>query len=100
MENLVIYIMKKVPSKTFMTAFRIVGAVVIFIGAGMEMGLVWDIADVLMGIMAIINIPVIIILGKPAIGALKDYAEQKKAGKNPVFKAKTVDLEGKTEYWQ
>ena len=99
-ENLVIYIMKKVPSKTFMTAFRIVGAIVIFIGAGMEMGLVWDIADVLMGIMAIINIPVIIILGKPAIGALKDYAEQKKAGKNPVFKAKTVDLEGKTEYWQ
>ena len=99
-DNLIIYILKKVPSKTFMTAFRIVGAVVIFIGAGLEMGLVWDIADVLMGIMAIINIPVIIILGKPAIGALKDYAQQKKDGKNPAFKAETVGLKGKTDYWQ
>ena len=99
-ENLIIYIMKKVPSKTFMTAFRVLGAVVIFIGAGLSMGLVWDIADVLMGIMAIINIPVIIILGKPALIALNDYAEQKKAGKNPVFKAETVGLKGKTDYWQ
>ena len=99
-DNLIIYIMKKVPSKTFMTAFRVLGAVVIFIGAGLSMGLVWDIADVLMGIMAIINIPVIIILGKPALAALEDYAKQKKAGKNPVFKAETVGLKGKTEYWQ
>ena len=99
-ENLIIYIMKKVPSKTFMTAFRVLGAVVIFIGAGLSMGLVWDIADVLMGIMAIINIPVIISLGKPALIALEDYAKQKKAGKNPVFKAETVGLKGKTDYWQ
>ena len=99
-DNLIIYILKRVPSKTFMTAFRIVGAVVIFIGAGLEMGLVWDIADVLMGIMAIINIPIIIILGKPAIRALKDYAQQKKDGKNPAFKAETVGLKGKTDYWQ
>ena len=99
-DNLLIYIMKKVPSKQFMTGFRIVGALIIFVGAGMEMGLVWDIADVLMGIMAIINIPVIIILGKPAIGALKDYAQQKKDGKDPAFKAEAVGLKGKTEYWQ
>lgn len=99
-ENLIIYIMKRVPSKTFMTAFRVLGAVVIFIGAGLDMGLVWDIADVLMGIMAIINIPVIIILAKPALIALEDYAKQKKTGKNPVFKAETVGLKGKTDYWQ
>ena len=99
-ENLIIYILKRVPSKTFMTAFRVLGAVVIFIGAGLDMGLVWDIADVLMGIMAIINIPVIIILAKPALVALEDYAKQKKTGKNPVFKAETVGLKGKTDYWQ
>ena len=99
-DNLIIYIMKKVPSKSFMTGFRVVGALIIFVGAGLSMGLVWDIADVLMGIMAIINIPVIIILGKPALEALNDYAKQKKAGKNPVFKAETVGLKGKTDYWQ
>ena len=99
-DNLLIYIMKKVPSKSFMLGFRIVAALVIFLGAGLSMGLVWDIADVLMGIMAIINIPVIIILGKPAMDALSDYVAQRKAGKNPVFKAESVGLKGKTDYWQ
>ena len=99
-DNLLIYIMKKVPSKSFMLGFRIVAALVIFLGAGLSMGLVWDIADVLMGIMAIINIPVIIILGQPAMGALSDYVAQRKAGKNPVFKAESVGLKGKTDYWQ
>jgi len=99
-DNLVIYLMGKEPSKSFMTGFRVVGAIVIFIGAGLSMGVVWDLADVLMGIMAIINIPVIIILGTPAIKALEDYMAQKKAGKNPTFKASTVGLEGKVDYWK
>jgi len=99
-DNLVIYLMGKEPSKSFMTGFRVVGAIVIFIGAGLSMGVVWDLADVLMGIMAIINIPVIIILGTPAIKALEDYMAQKKAGKNPTFKASTVGLEGKVDFWK
>ena len=98
-DNLIVYILKKVPSKTFMTCFRVVASLIIFLGAGLEMGLVWDLADVLMGIMAIINIPVIVILGAPAVKALQDYTAQKKAGKNPVFKAETVGLKGKTDYW-
>lgn len=37
----------------------------------------WNIADVLMGIMAIVNLlPLIVILGKVAIGALDDYEKQ------------------------
>ena len=99
-DDLITYIMNKVPSKTFMTCFRLVAAGVIWLGAGMSMSLVWDLADVLMGVMAIINIPVICILGTPAIKALKDYTAQKAAGKNPVFKSATVGLEGKTECWE
>ncbi len=98
-DNLLIYIMNKVPSKQFMLCFRIAASLVIFVGAGLSMGLVWDLADVLMGIMAIINIPVICLLGTPAIKALVDYANQKKEGKNPTFKASTVGLQGKTDYW-
>ena len=99
-DDLITYIMNKVPSKTFMTCFRLVAAGVIWLGAGMSMSLVWDLADVLMGVMAIINIPVICILGTPAIKALKDYTAQKAAGKNPEFKSATVGLEGKTECWE
>ena len=52
-----------------------------------------------MGVMAIINLPVIVILHKVALGALKDYEAQKAEGKNPVFKAETVGLKGKVDFW-
>ena len=98
-DNCLNYIMGKVPSKAFMTVYRIVAAVVIFIGAGLSIGLVWDLADVLMGFMAIINLPVIVILGGTALAALNDYVRQKKEGWNPVFKASSIGLKDKTEYW-
>ena len=99
-DNLLIYLNgKKEPSKQFMFIFRIAAAVVIFLGALMSMGTVWDLADVLMGIMAIINLPVICIAGGTAIKALEDYMAQMKAGKDPQFKASTIGLEGKLDYW-
>ena len=79
--------------------FRALACVVIFIGAQMKFGLVWDLADVLMGIMALINLPVIVILGKTAMLTLKDYMKQKKEGKDPVFKASSIGLKEKTDYW-
>ena len=82
-----------------MTGFRIVASLVVFVGAGMSMGLLWDTSDVMMGLMTLINVPVILILGGTAIKALDDYTAQRAAGKNPVFKASTVGLEGKTDYW-
>lgn len=98
-DNCLNYIMGKVPSKAFMTVYRIIAAVIIFIGAGLSIGLVWDLADVLMGFMAIINLPVIIILGNTALAALKDYTRQKGEYENPVFKASNIELKDKTEYW-
>lgn len=100
-DNLLIYLNgKKEPSATFMFCFRILASVIIFVGALLSMGVVWDLADVLMGIMAIINLPVICIAGGTALKALDDYSKQKKEGKSPVFKASTVGLEGKVDYWQ
>lgn len=78
-DNLLIYLNhKKEPSKKFMTCFRIFAAFIIFIGALMSMGTVWDLADVLMGIMTIINLPVICIAGGTALKALDDYTNQTK----------------------
>ena len=98
-DNALAYILGKEPSKTFMTVYRVVASLLIFIGAGLSMGLLWDLADVLMGLMAIINLPVICILGKYALRALKDYIAQRKEGKNPVFNSKTIDLPTPTDYW-
>lgn len=93
------YICDKTPAKTLLTVFRIVAVVIVCVGAIMDFSVVWDTADVLMGLMALINIPVIILLSKPAIHCLQDYLKQKKEGKNPVFKARDIGLTTKTDFW-
>lgn len=96
-----IFICGKIPSKAFMTVYRIIAAVLIFIGAGLSADLLWSVADITMGGMTLINMPVIIILSKYAIGALKDYDRQKKEGKDPVFKAKNIGIpEDMVDYWK
>lgn len=93
------YIAKRTVGKIGMTIFRVLACVVVFVGALLEFGMVWNLADVLMGIMAIINLPVIVILGKPALAALKDYVAQRKAGKDPEFKVSSIGLKTKTDFW-
>ena len=95
------YLNKKIPSKTFMLCYRIIATILIFVGAGMEMSLAWDVADFLMGVMCLINIPSIIYLGSIALKALDDYKKQRDEGKNPVFKAEAVGIDtSKLDYWK
>ena len=95
------YLNKKTPSKTFMLCYRIIATILIFVGAGMKMSLAWDIADFLMGVMCLINIPSIIILGGTALKALEDYKEQREEGKNPAFKAEAIGIDtSKLDYWK
>ena len=86
---------KKLPEKRFMTIFYLCCVVVIFVGAQMQMSAVWAIADITMGGMTIINLPACVILGNYAIDALSNYEEQKKAGKDPVFKARDIGIDEK-----
>ena len=94
------FIKGKVPGKKFTAVYRIIASLLILLGAGLNASLLWDISDILMGGMTIINIPVIIILGKYALRTLKDYEKQKKAGRVPTFKAKNIGLPHKVDYWK
>ena len=98
-DKCIFHIFGKIPSKAFMNAYYIIASAVIFIGAGLSADLLWGIADVTMGAMTVINMPVILYLGKYAYRALKDYEKQRKDGVEPVFKAKNIDLPHKTDYW-
>ncbi len=51
----------------------------------MSLDLAWGIADIFMGVMAIINIVSLLFLGKWVFKLLKDFDKQKKKGLNPVF---------------
>ena len=93
------YIANRKVSKKTMNIFRIAACALVFVGALMDFSFVWNLADVLMGIMAIINLPIIVILGKTALDALKDYKEQREAGRDPQFKASSIGLKGKTDFW-
>lgn len=94
------FIANRTLSKNAMKVFYLFAALMVFVGAQLEFGLVWDIADVLMGIMTIINIPAILIMGKYALRALRDYQEQKAQGKDPVFLAKNIGIEDKDTFWK
>lgn len=93
------HIAGKVPGKKVRRVIHIIASLVIFIGAGLNADMLWNIADVTMGLMTIINMPVILILGKYAFRALKDYETQRKLGKEPVFKAENISLPHKTDCW-
>ncbi len=99
-DKCLIFIMGKVPSKTFMHVYHVIASLVILIGSGLSADFLWNVADVTMGGMTLINIPVILILGKYALRALADYESQRKEGREPVFHAKDIDLPHTVDYWE
>src|SRR5699024_956251 len=100
-ESCLSYLKGEELSDKSMFFYRIIAIVMIFLGAGMEMDFAWDLADLLMGIMAIINIFSIFILGKYSLRALDDYRKQRKKGKEPVFLAKNIGLDEKElDFWK
>ncbi|MBE6567302.1 MAG: alanine:cation symporter family protein [Ruminococcaceae bacterium] len=93
------HLFRRTPSKLFNYVYYTVAAGLILLGAGLSANLLWNLADLLMGLMALINIPVILILGGQAYRALKDYRRQKKQGLDPVFRAKDIGIEKPLDYW-
>ncbi|WP_256007457.1 alanine/glycine:cation symporter family protein [Pedobacter deserti] len=58
----------------------------------------WTLGDIGVGMMAWLNVIAILLLRKPALKALKDYQQQRKAGKDPVFDARAAGIENTSEW--
>lgn len=87
-------------NKTTLNIFRAGVVVMVLFGSLTQVDIVWNLADVFMGLMAIINLIAIALLGKYAFIALDDYTNQKKAGiKDPVFKASSIKELKNIECW-
>lgn len=87
-------------NKTFITIYRVAVVAMVMFGSLTQVTVVWNLADVFMGFMAIINLIVITILSRYAVLCLKDYKAQKKAGiKDPVFKASSIPGLKNTTEW-
>ncbi|WP_114785164.1 alanine/glycine:cation symporter family protein [Vibrio tetraodonis] len=65
--------------------FRIIVLGMVMFGAVASLPIVWSLADVSMGMMAIVNLVAILLLSGIVIKLAKDYNRQLKAGKVPTF---------------
>ena len=93
------YLLGKEPTKAVRNVYYVVASLVILVGAGLSADLLWGVADVMMGGMTLINMPVILYLGKYAIRALNNYEKQMKRGGEITFRSEDVDLPHETDYW-
>ena len=86
-------------NKTVMTLFRIAAAIMVFIGAGNSLDVAWSLADITMGLEAVVNIIAILLLGRIAFNALADYEKQMAMGVDPVFHESNIGLTD-TDVWK
>ncbi len=77
---------------------RIISIIPIIFGCVVGYKIVWNLAEIAMALIAIVNIISILLLSKKFMICLKDYLKQKKSGKDPVFKGKDCGFEN-LDYW-
>ena len=88
-------------NKTILNVFRTIVVAMVLFGSLTKVAIVWDLADLFMGLMAIINLVAIALLGKYAFIALNDYTKQRKSGiKDPVFNASNIKGLENIEEWK
>lgn len=87
-------------SKVWLMVYRISVVAMILFGSVAKVQLVWDLADLFMGFMVIINLIAITLLSKMAFAALTDYMKQKKAGQDPVFYKDCIENPEGIECWE
>ncbi|MFS0785263.1 alanine/glycine:cation symporter family protein [Shouchella sp. 1P09AA] len=83
----------------FLPIYRIAFIIMGILGGIATVELIWTMADLFMALMAIVNITVILLLTKKAVILLKDYTEQRKQGKDPVFYSSKYPEIKNTDCW-
>ena len=86
-------------NKVFLAVFRVAAAFMVMLGALNSMDVAWSLADITMGLEAVVNIIAIVLLSRIAFAALKDYEDQKAKGVDPVFHEQNIGLTD-TDVWK
>ena len=86
-------------NKTVLFVFRIAALAIIFIGTHVGFETAWNFMDIMMGLVAIVNIIAVFALRKPIFKCLKDYEEQRATTDEPVFRAKHIGMHD-TDCWK
>lgn len=86
--------------KSWLVTYRLLVLAMVMFGALATVEIVWSMADLFMGLMAIINLFVIALLGGVAFKVLQDFTTQRKMGLNPTFHASSIRGLKNTECWE
>ncbi|MBG6238683.1 AGCS family alanine or glycine:cation symporter [Mycetocola sp. CAN_C7] len=73
------------PKRRYLVTYRILVVAVIFFGSIASADVIWNTADGIMGLMALVNLIAIALLSGIVFKLLKDYSDQRRAGLDPVF---------------
>ncbi|MCX7884180.1 MAG: alanine:cation symporter family protein [Caloramator sp.] len=87
-------------NKIYLTIYRLLVVGMVMWGSVASLQIVWDLADLFMGLMAVLNIIAILMLGGVAFKVLKDYEGQKRKGLDPNFKAKNIQGLKNADCWE
>ncbi len=86
-------------SRRWVLYYRIAVMGLVLFGSVAALELVWALADLFMGSMALVNLIAIALLARIAFAVLGDYSRQRQAGQNPVFHANNVRGVKNAECW-
>lgn len=87
-------------SDTAVNVYKFAVSAMVFTGAVTSLDLAWGLADIFMGLMTLVNLTALAFLWKYAVILLKDYEQQKRLGRNHVYRRSTIPkIASETECW-
>lgn len=87
--------------KKALNFYRFLVCVTVFIGSVGDFSVVWNTGDIFMGLMALVNLLVILLIGNIAIEIYNDYRLQLKAGTLPVFNPQAIpSIRKQPKFWK
>jgi AGCS family alanine or glycine:cation symporter len=84
----------------YLTVFRLAFLAMVVIGATSNLAIIWKMANLFMGLMAVVNLIAVLLLGRIAISALKDFEKQRNSGIDPVFYRNSIKGLKNAESWE
>ncbi|MGY4691320.1 alanine/glycine:cation symporter family protein [Salibacterium sp. K-3] len=84
----------------YIQIFRIAFLLMVLFGSISKVDLIWNLADVFMGSMALVNLIAVAMLTKTAVAALEDYQRQRHLGHDPVFYKDSIPGLSNLDAWE
>ena len=91
------YLFKR--NKLALNTVRIIFVLASFFGCLVNADAIWALGDIGYGLLGWANIIAIILMAPKAVAILRDYEQQKKAGRDPVFAPEKFGIDDYTGAW-